>query len=413
MPSNQTKWYGENLTLSSTKPTRTGGYVFQGWSTTSGGNVVYSPGSTYTNNATATLYAKWKADDPPTITNVKCDRCTSNGTLDDEGTYARITADYTAITTGNSANKVATAVTTLGNNTQTTNINAKTGSFTLILGTFSAANIYRGTVVFTDSNGRTTSVGLVLMPASWPIDAAFKTGTYNDVAYNAYAVGLLGPAVFGGDSEPTRLTVYSNVNSHGEWIYFGDHTNAGLYAHTTGRDGRVMLVNGGDSGGASIQLGAGGMTLVGGGEAAMYLYKQYITDGSYSDTSEHLMLGADGNVFIFANCQYDSTTGTMPNLKQLQFSSNGNLIAPGPIYFGNNDGNYRAHFTATDQNVYLISDNTSDGKRMQIAINTSTGNILQQVHDGSAWGSWYNIGGLNHLTFGANAKINIGADAII
>lgn len=58
-PSSQTKTYGKALTLSSTKPTRTG-HTFQGWATSSGGSVAYAPGASYTANAAATLYAVWK-----------------------------------------------------------------------------------------------------------------------------------------------------------------------------------------------------------------------------------------------------------------------------------------------------------------------------------------------------------------
>ena len=58
-PSAQTKWYGETLTLSSTKPTRTG-YVFSKWNTKSNGSGTnYSSGGSYTANAGATLYAQW------------------------------------------------------------------------------------------------------------------------------------------------------------------------------------------------------------------------------------------------------------------------------------------------------------------------------------------------------------------
>lgn len=59
-PGAQTKWAGTNLTLSSTKPTRTG-YTFQGWATSSSGAVAYQPGGTYSANAAVTLYAVWKA----------------------------------------------------------------------------------------------------------------------------------------------------------------------------------------------------------------------------------------------------------------------------------------------------------------------------------------------------------------
>ena len=61
-PSAQTKWKDQTLTLSSTKPTRTG-YSFLGWSTSSTAtSATYSAGGSYTANAAATLYAVWKAN---------------------------------------------------------------------------------------------------------------------------------------------------------------------------------------------------------------------------------------------------------------------------------------------------------------------------------------------------------------
>ena len=58
-PSSQTKTYGIALTLSSTKPTRTG-YTFKGWATSSGGSVAYASGASYTANKAVTLYAVWE-----------------------------------------------------------------------------------------------------------------------------------------------------------------------------------------------------------------------------------------------------------------------------------------------------------------------------------------------------------------
>ena len=58
-PSAQTKWYGEALTLSSTKPTRTN-YAFKGWATSASGGVAYASGATYTGNAALNLYAVWE-----------------------------------------------------------------------------------------------------------------------------------------------------------------------------------------------------------------------------------------------------------------------------------------------------------------------------------------------------------------
>lgn len=59
-PSSQSKYYGKTLTLSGTKPSRTG-YTFKGWATSSGGSVAYASGASYTANASVTLYAVWQA----------------------------------------------------------------------------------------------------------------------------------------------------------------------------------------------------------------------------------------------------------------------------------------------------------------------------------------------------------------
>ncbi len=61
-PSSQTKVHGTNLTLTTDKPTRSG-YTFLGWGTSTGDTSVnYEPGSTYSTDASKTLYAIWKKD---------------------------------------------------------------------------------------------------------------------------------------------------------------------------------------------------------------------------------------------------------------------------------------------------------------------------------------------------------------
>ncbi|MCI8620274.1 MAG: InlB B-repeat-containing protein [Oscillospiraceae bacterium] len=61
-PANQSKTHGINTTLSSTKPTRTG-YTFQKWNTRANGTgTSYNAGSTYSANASVTLYAVWSAN---------------------------------------------------------------------------------------------------------------------------------------------------------------------------------------------------------------------------------------------------------------------------------------------------------------------------------------------------------------
>lgn len=58
-PTSQTKTAGTALTLSSTKPTRTG-YTFKGWATSASGSVAYQPGSSFATDANTTLYAVWE-----------------------------------------------------------------------------------------------------------------------------------------------------------------------------------------------------------------------------------------------------------------------------------------------------------------------------------------------------------------
>lgn len=61
-PASQTKYYAATLTLSSTKPTRTG-YTFLHWNTKSDGTgTSYAPGSAYGSESNVTLYAIWRRD---------------------------------------------------------------------------------------------------------------------------------------------------------------------------------------------------------------------------------------------------------------------------------------------------------------------------------------------------------------
>lgn len=90
-PGNQTKTYGQTLTLSSTKPTRTN-YNFKGWGTSASATTVsYAAGASYTANAAITLYAVWElAYTKPRITNFTVKRCDSSGAVKEDGTYALV-----------------------------------------------------------------------------------------------------------------------------------------------------------------------------------------------------------------------------------------------------------------------------------------------------------------------------------
>ena len=94
-PANQTKTYGVNLTLSSTKPTMTN-YKFLGWGTSANATTVaYVSGASYTTNAAVTLYAVWElAYTPPTITDLSVTRCDADGNPDDFGESIKVSFNW-------------------------------------------------------------------------------------------------------------------------------------------------------------------------------------------------------------------------------------------------------------------------------------------------------------------------------
>ena len=175
-PGNQTKTYGQTLTLSSTRPTRTN-YNFLGWGTSSGASsATYQPGGSYTNNAGATLYAVWQlAYTPPRITNVKADRCNSSGTASESGTYVRVSFSW--VTDYNvSAISIRHKVSTSSSWTTTTvSASGKNGSVDKTIGSngISTEYIYNIQIEIRDSNG-SSIVGRDVPAMSYVID--FKAG---------------------------------------------------------------------------------------------------------------------------------------------------------------------------------------------------------------------------------------------
>lgn len=94
-PANQTKTYGVDLTLTTSKPTRTN-YNFKGWATTASATTpTYSAGGTYKANSAATLYAVWElAYTKPRITGLKAERMADDGTPADDGTTVKVSFSF-------------------------------------------------------------------------------------------------------------------------------------------------------------------------------------------------------------------------------------------------------------------------------------------------------------------------------
>ena len=87
-PGNQTKTQGSTLTLSYTKPSRTG-YTFKYWTASIGGT--YYPGGSYTHDqdgGTVTMYANWKDETAPS--------CSSFGAVPNSWSAGNGTVSFTA-----------------------------------------------------------------------------------------------------------------------------------------------------------------------------------------------------------------------------------------------------------------------------------------------------------------------------
>lgn len=165
-PGQQTKTYGVTLTLSSTKPTRTN-YNFKGWGTSAGATTVaYAAGGSYTKNASITLYAIWELNyKSPSITNIKADRCNSAGTLDDEGTYGKVTFSWSIDSSATlSSIRIGYKLNTASSYTYVSvSASGKSGNVSKVIGgSLNTESQYDIQVIVTDNKGNSsyvTSIG--------------------------------------------------------------------------------------------------------------------------------------------------------------------------------------------------------------------------------------------------------------
>lgn len=232
-PGNQTKTYGVNLTLSSTKPTRTN-YNFLGWSTSASGGVVYASGGTYTNNSAVTLYAVWQlAYVKPRITNFKAYRCTSDGTASETGTYIKASFDWATDYDLVSMYIDWTIGTDWSNRTsEKVNTSGRSGTVSQIVGggNISTETTYSSRGWVNDGQGSTYSEVVTIGTVKFPIDVkAGGTGVaIGKVAEDdIFEVDM--PAKFNGDVNLTSI----NNNVHWDtWTENGDANNftrSGMY----------------------------------------------------------------------------------------------------------------------------------------------------------------------------------------
>ena len=186
-PSSQIKYYGKALTLSTSKPTRTG-YTFKGWATTQArandGYIDYSSGGTVdaNTNSALTLYAVWDLNYvKPKITNISVERCLSDGTQDDEGKYALVTFDWAIDGVKYPSNAVDSLTVQVGTDTSTPTVSGQSGTnLSVIVGSnsFDTDTEYPVTITLSDTSEQTSNTTVVtqtLTVAKFPIDIS-ETG---------------------------------------------------------------------------------------------------------------------------------------------------------------------------------------------------------------------------------------------
>ena len=156
-PGGQTKWWGEVLTLSSTRPTRAD-HTFLGWATSANGAVAYQPGGRYGADNNVTLYAVWKlATKPPTIQSFTAQRVDEAGNMVESGTRVKLYVTWKCDTSGDSANTVQSVTIAVqdGGTWKETPVTASgaTGTGTVTLTGLSADASWRFRVVVKDKYG--------------------------------------------------------------------------------------------------------------------------------------------------------------------------------------------------------------------------------------------------------------------
>jgi len=188
--SNQTKWYGKNLTLASSGFTRTN-YTLVGWNAGSTSGTAYNLGATYSANAATTMYARWTLNyTKPTITNLQAFRvASSSGTTESStGQYIRLQFNFTPGKIG-STNQTLKCTITVNGSSVYSSTNLTGSSFNQVLsGTYSNNTSHTITIKLydnTDSVGITKTISV--NSATFPID----------ILGNGSAMGIMTPAVSG------------------------------------------------------------------------------------------------------------------------------------------------------------------------------------------------------------------------
>lgn len=265
-PGNQTKWWGEFLTLSNTRPTRAK-HTFLGWATSANGAVAYQPGGRYGADNNNTLYAVWKlATQPPTIQSFTAQRVNEAGDMSESGTHVKLYVTWKCDTSGDSANTVQSVTIAVqdGGTWQDTPVTASgaTGTGTVTLTGLSADASWRFRVTVRDKYG-TASAFTTVGPQRFLLDfSAGGRGIGIGVGAPAEGVAINGnPVTVNGCRMPriyaASKTITTTASSNRHTLFTAEE-----WASITGTDiadgHPTVLVSNGDVNALNVAVtGAG------------------------------------------------------------------------------------------------------------------------------------------------------------
>ena len=259
-PESQTKTHGEDITLSSTVPTRSGGWRFLGWSKDSSAiSATYSAGATFSENGNITLYAVWER-----ITHTVTYNYSQNG-----GTSASVTTatvgEGDAISLSPTATK--SGYTFLGWNTNA-NATSALSSLTMSTSNVTLYAIYRKTltVTYKDGAGTTSNSAYAYNNATSASIKLLTPRTYQDGCGGASwnyvwtALGWSTGTTANGSvnySSGQTITISSNMTLYGQYrkvvrvLYTG---NGGSCTRTQSKDYYIYYNGNGAKTSATLKL---------------------------------------------------------------------------------------------------------------------------------------------------------------
>lgn len=265
-PGGQTKWWGEVLTLSSTRPTRAN-HTFLGWATSANGAVAYQPGGRYGADNNVTLYAVWKlATKPPTIQSFTAQRVDEAGNMVESGTRVKLYVTWKCDTSGDSANTVQSVTIAVqdGGTWKGTPVTASgaTGTGTVTLTGLSADASWRFRVVVKDKYG-TVNAYTTVGPQHFLLDfSAGGRGIGIGVGAPAEGVAINGSPVTVNGCRVPRIYTGSKVitpsASSNRHILFGEDEWAKITGTSITEGYPTVLVANGDVNAQNVAVtGAG------------------------------------------------------------------------------------------------------------------------------------------------------------